>query len=134
MTREEVREAMPEAPFSFKKTPMSDHTTDAFHKNGFQVFYAGDTPKVDYIELSRGSGFRALFRGIDVFSIPADELVPMLTQHAPFDENLRELGYAYVFPAFDLAVWRPVLGESPEDIEGWWFLTIGIGVKGYFTR
>src|SRR4051812_12428112 len=58
MSREEARLAMSEPPRSFRKTPESRYETDAYYQNAFQVFYGGDQPSVDFIELSGGLAVR----------------------------------------------------------------------------
>lgn len=132
MTRTEVHRVMPGPREAFLKGPDAGHETDAFHDSGFQVFYAGNPPVVEFIELSRDSGFRALYGGLDVFATPADRVVAQVSADAPFDPAHFDLGYSYIFPDLDLSLWRPTLPESPEDAEGREFSTIGIGVAGYF--
>ena len=133
MERMRVHEVMPESPCSFKKTPVSEYETDAFHQSGFQVFYGGDSPRVEYIELSRDCGFSVFYRKIDVFGTPASELVDLLSRDAAIDQSNPEHGYSYSFPELDLCVWRSVIPDSASDEEGRRFDTIGIGVEGYFT-
>ena len=132
MTREEVHRVMPGPCESFLKGLNSEHETDAFHDSGFQVFYGGEGPVVEYIELSREAGFRVLYRGVDVFATPADQVVAHVSGDAAFDPTDPELGYAYIVPDLDLSLWRPVLPETPEDPEGREFSTIGVGVAGYY--
>lgn len=132
MTREEVRRAMPGPCESFLKGLNARHETDAFHDGGFQVFYGGEGPVAEYIELSRDSGFRAVYRDVDVFETPADSLLAHISGDATSDPEDRESGYAYIFDNLDLSLWRPVLPGSPEDSAGREFSTIGIGVVGYY--
>lgn len=132
MTRDQVRNLMPGPCEPFPKERDALHETDAFHESGFQVFYGGPAPVVEYIELSRDSGFRALYRGVDVFATPADELAAHIAHDAPFDPDNGELGYSYIFPALDLSLWRPAIPDSPDDTDGREFSTIGIGIEGYY--
>ncbi len=134
MPRSEVPQLMGHLPKSIRKTPACAYATDAFHNSGFQVFYAGPEPVVEYIELSRGSGLEAFFDGVDVFALPAVELVERLSRRTPFDPSDPELGYSYVFPEWELALWRPCLPEGNNDDDGRFFSTVGIGVRGYFTE
>ncbi|MHC4505124.1 MAG: hypothetical protein ACYTFI_17600, partial [Planctomycetota bacterium] len=83
--RSEVRAAMPGEPSTFRKTPTSEHETDAWHDNAFQVFYAGDQPRAEHVELSGHGAFRAIYKGMSVFDTPADEVVAMVERDAPFD-------------------------------------------------
>ena len=132
MTREEVHRVMPGPCKSFPKGLNPEHETDAFHDGAFHVFYGGNGPNVEYIELFREAGFRLLYRGLDVFAMPTGQTVAHVSGDAPFDPTDPELGYSYIFPDLDLSLWRPVLPESPEDPEGREFSTIGVGVAGYY--
>jgi hypothetical protein len=134
MHRDEVRRAMPEAPKSFWKwgAESGGYETDAYHRSGFQVYYKGDVPRVEFIELSRECGFDAIYRGRDVFDTEAEDLVEFIAQDAPFDDRHQELGYSFIFPRLELSLWRPVLPEV--DPKGRFFSTIGVGVEGYFSR
>ena len=124
--------ATPAAPFA--KGPDPAWETDAFHGHAFQVFYSGERPVVDFIELSGGADVRALLGGRAVFDTPAEELIATVSARSPFDAGDPELGYSYVFPELDLAFWRPVIPEAPGDPEGRYFSTVGIGSPGYFRR
>jgi hypothetical protein len=130
MPRDEVRRVMALPPKSFRKARASRHETDAFHGSAFQVFYGGDQPAVDYIELSRDSLVRALYRDLDVFATPAEQVVTLFSREAPYDPSRREFGYSYIFPAIQLSLWRPALPQ--DDEAGRFFSTIGVGRKGYY--
>jgi hypothetical protein len=131
MSRDDVRHAMPEQSQPFRKGTNGEHETDAFHQNGFQVFYTGATPTVEYIELSRDSGLRALYRDLDVFTTPVDEVAAFIARDATFDESYWEFPYSYIFRELQLILWRPVVPESDTDPDGRYFSTIGIGRRGY---
>lgn len=129
MSRLEVHKALGQPVCSFMKVPTSLHPTDAWHSNGFQVFYAGIEPAVEFIELSAGCGFEATCFNHSIFATPAATLVQRFTTHAAFDAADAELGCSYVFPSLELALWRPTEVEP----EGQFFSSIGIGVRGYFA-
>ncbi|WP_244170753.1 hypothetical protein [Xanthomonas citri] len=63
-------------------------------------------------------------------STPASRLVEKFLTVTPFDPFDKELGYSYVFPALELALWRPDM----EEPQGKYFSTVGIGCVGYFSR
>lgn len=128
-TRAQVIEALGPPITTFKKTATSRHPTDAWFENGFQVFYGGDDPVVEYVELSRDSGFEAMLFEVSVFAADASSLVAHVTNFAPFDENDPELGSSYVFPSIDVSLWRPIADEP----EGQYFSTVGTGVVGYYS-
>jgi hypothetical protein len=133
MSREDVRRLMPGAHASFRKGPNAEHETDAFFNGGFQIFYEGNPPTVEYIELVREFGFKARYQGADVFAMQAEELLAYVGKYAAFDPNDPELGYSYFFPELELSLWRPIMPASPDDDEGQYFTSIGIGVRGYFS-
>src|SRR5262245_30939566 len=97
MSPDAVRRAMTESPRSFRKTPKSRYETDVFFQNAFQVFYGGDQPAVEFIELSRGLAVRAFYHDLDVFATPADEVLEFISRDAAFDAKGREIPYSYVF-------------------------------------
>ena len=132
MSRDEVRRVMPEPAKPFRKARTSQHETDAFHQNSFQVFYGGDLPTVEYVELSRGSVVRALYRDLDVFATPADEVVAHIARDSQFDQSDPEIPYSYLFRGLQLSLWRPTIPESDADTDGRCFSTIGIGKRGYY--
>ena len=134
MRREDVRRAMGENPVSFNKAGTSRHEVDAFHQNGFQVFYEGDEPRVEFVELSSGCGFDATYRGKSAFTTSAADLVEFIAQEVPFDESDPELAYTFIFPALELSLWRPAKPETRDDPEGQFFMTIGVGVRGYYSN
>ncbi|WP_257998600.1 hypothetical protein [Xanthomonas arboricola] len=129
MSRAEVHAVMGVPSTSFKKVPTSLHPTDAWLHNGFQVFYGGIEPSVEFIELSSSSGFEVLCLGQYVFSTPASKLVEQFQAVTSFDPFDKELGYSYIFPAIELAMWRPDM----EEPQGKYFSTVGIGCVGYFS-
>ncbi len=134
MHRAEVHSAMGTPPVRFRKTETERYETDAYAQNGFQIFYSGDEPRVEYIELSSDSDFVASYKGVDVFGTKAESIVTFIAQDALFDQNDWELGYSYIFPALELGVWRPVVPGSADDPEGRYFSTIGIGMTGYYSN
>jgi hypothetical protein len=132
MTREQVRRTIPGPRESFLKGLNAQHEVDAFHNGGFQIFYGGEPPVAEYIELSRDSGFRVVCHGADVVATPAGELAAVLSGDPDFDASHAELGYAYVFTNSDVSLWRPAIPKFPADPSGREFSTIGLGVAGYY--
>lgn len=126
MSPADVHRAMPSERVSFRKTPASAHETDAWYGNGFQVFYGGREPSVEFIEVSADRDYVVRYDGVEVFATPADELVKIIAAEARFDESDPELGYSYLFPALELALWRPTRDQP-------YFSTIGVGIAGYFS-
>jgi hypothetical protein len=131
MSREQSRAAMGTTPESFRESGQDASETDAYHKAAFQVFFGQD--KVEYIELSADESVTAMYKGRDVFETKAQDLVNFISQEAPYDPDDPEIGFSYVFPKLELALWRPVKPEDEDDPEGQYFSTIGIGCQGYLS-
>jgi hypothetical protein len=134
MPRSEARRLMPEQAKPFRKTPNSEHETDAFHKSAFQIFYKGEPPTVEYIELSRSKALEVLFRDLSVFDTPADELLATLGRWYDFDSDDSHYPCDVIFPDLEMSLWRPHGSYSPSDEDGRYFSTVGVGVHGYYTR
>jgi hypothetical protein len=133
MAREAVLKSMQVPSNPFRKRRSSPHETDSFHGASFQVFYSGDEPRVEYIELSRSAELRVLLRDLDVFASTAEHVAEAIAREAPYDPSWREFPYAYIFRSLQLSLWRPVVPSSASDTEGRYFSTIGIGAKGYYN-
>lgn len=138
MSRDAAREAMERAGVPLPPVHLGT-LRDDYHHAGFQVSYDA-SGMVEYIELYRGEPFTTLYRGVDVFTTPADEMVALVAETAPYDPDEAELGLTYLFPALDLSLWRPVTPEDCEEEDqpdeydcGRVFTTIGVGRRGYFA-
>ena len=132
MTREAVQQSMPEASQPFLKTRHAQHETDAFHGNAFQVFYTGDSPTVDYIELSKTPEIQVMFAGQSVFGTPAEELVEILGRENAHHSDDDFTPCDVLFPDLQMSLWRLTPPESPGEEEGRYFDTVGIGGPGYY--
>jgi hypothetical protein len=135
MTRLESREAMRQPFVSYRKTTGSTAMTDAYHQSSFQVYFDVDD-RVEYIELSRFP-VQALYKGVSVLELKAEEVVSLLTKDGQSDDSNPEQGYSYIFPDLELSVWRPTLPEEDQDENdsgGMYFETIGIGKRGYYSQ
>lgn len=133
MTREESRAAMNVPPHSFRKGRFASTDTDGYLDNAFQVFFDHDD-RVEFIELSNAPAITATYKGRDLFALHADDVVRFVARDAPFDPDDPELGYSYIFPDLELALWRSIRPEDEHDPEGRHFATIGIGKRGYFSN
>ncbi len=137
MSRAEAREAMERA--GVPPPEQVETSRDLYHHAAFQVSYDA-FGTVEYIELGRDGPFGVRYLGVDVFTTPADELVALVAERAPYDPDDPELGFTYLFPALDLSLWRPVMPEDCEEEDepdeydcGRVFTTIGVGRRGYFA-
>jgi len=125
--REDVVETLGQPEKSFQKSPKSRHKTDCWFNGAVQVFYGGDDPTVEFVEVSAGLGTEALVFGKKVFSTEAGEIVAWIETKAARRKNDGEAECTYVFPALELSLWRADPGERA-------FQTVGIGVRGYYSN
>jgi hypothetical protein len=133
MVREEVHVVMGPQSQLLQKVTDDASTIEAYHEGGFQVFF-DESDEVEYIELSSfDHSFAAMYRGREVFTTRARELLDLISAEASFDPEDPEIGYSYIFPELQLSLWRPVILEDDEDSEGRYFSTIGIGRHGYYS-
>lgn len=112
-------------PDSFKKTPMSQHPIDSFYEAGFQIFYEGEAPKVEGIELSRGCGFEATLSGENILELQVSEALLKIESAIGHKPTTDDEGYTYEVPSLGLWLWRQ--SNEPNDEEGLYFSTIGVG-------
>ena len=109
MARADVRVAMGGEPErSLRKFEGDRYETDGYHNGAFQIFYDGESPAVNYVELTSIVGdVDAVLRGVHVFQTKASELVAFVSEYARYDEDDPELGFSYIFPSLDISLWRP---------------------------
>jgi hypothetical protein len=107
------------------------------HDNIFFSVSYDQNDRVEYIEYSTPADdkTKVLLNGIDIFGTPADDLIYQITTQTGYehDNDERELPYVYIFPDLELSFWRPVVPDDKDDEDGKYFMTVGIGTKGYYT-
>jgi hypothetical protein len=93
------------------------------------VFYDGDEPAVDFIELSNGCHFEAVLFGLPVFVTSIPVLISEIGHWAELDTTDPELGYSYTFPKLEISFWRP----DNDDEETPYCATVGLGRASYYA-
>jgi len=132
LSREEVRKVMG-APFrTYAKVP-GEPLTDTYFGTDLQVCYDA-TDRVEYIELNGPGSINPTLRGRTLLFAPAQEVIEWMRGISDFDSDDPELGHSYVYPALDLSLWRPIVPEGPEDVEGLTFRSVGVGRLGYYSK
>jgi len=106
------------------------------HKPYLSVDY-GANNNVEHISISNPNSddVNVLFQNLDVFTIPASEMIAAIENHTGLKVDIddTEIPYLYIFQDLDLSFWRSVLPENESDKEGKYFETVSIGVKGYYS-
>ena len=127
MSRDEVHA-------EFGKPEFASHDNrEGFHK-GFLVDYNA-AGRVEFIELAKSQQFRALFNGVCLHELLADDAVAFVQRYGQYNENDPELGHSYCFLDLQLSLWRPTIpaaGQSLNDDDGRYFHAVGIAEAGYF--
>jgi len=132
LSRREVRAVMGAPSRTYSKVPGAP-LTDTYFGTDLQVYYdAGD--RVECIELNGPGSINPTLRGRTLLFAPAEEVIDWMRGIADFDADDPELGYSYVYPGLDLSLWRPVVPEGPDDIEGLTFRSVGVGRLGYYRK
>jgi uncharacterized protein YkuJ len=149
-TRQEVKQAFGTEPEAVLPRDSEGHEKQAFYFEGtFTMEYSDKDSTVEWIAVSRNGPFKVTYNEIDLFALEVEELVNLISKETPFDKNNPLLGYSYIFPELEMALWRPSMPkdfEGDEELEGSkvWFEedlkkskfseTISLGIKGYYTN
>jgi hypothetical protein len=102
MTREQVAEAMARAGGNPPRAIGAG--TAGYFDGTFRVSF-GDEGRVDFIEFASRLDGELLFDGRDVFDVPAEELVQLVSQHDAFAPELSRPPGEYTFPDLILTLW-----------------------------
>ncbi|MFE0633227.1 hypothetical protein ACFW3D_40655 [Streptomyces sp. NPDC058864] len=75
---------------------------------------------------------RVLFRGLDVFALPAREVVRRMREHATIEEDPDEPA-SFVASDLLLSFWRPFAADDePGERQGHYFSTVLLARPGYY--
>jgi hypothetical protein len=121
-----------------------EQLSDYFWESELKICYSIDST-VEYIEVSGLGSTSSTFNlfGINVFETKAEELVQLIIHKSGknYSKTDEEIPYSFIFPDLELSLWREYIPEDIEesDIEsigkdGYYFDTIGIGTKGYYSN
>lgn len=130
--------------FEFNEFRIWIPARDVYFQAELQIHYDGNET-VEFIEFyGHQAEYTQVFLGsIDVFGSPVPSLIQSIRGQFRTDFNHLEieLPHSYTFLELDIGFWRqdiPEMDEErepvPEDDPGKYFWSLGIGVKGYFSR
>ncbi len=83
--------------------------------------------RAEFIEAAESSRVAITLDGQNLHALKADAAVETVSRLAPYDPNDPELGYSFVFPALQVALWR-------STVERERFESVAAGKAGYFSE
>ncbi|MFI1189824.1 hypothetical protein [Streptomyces californicus] len=88
---------------------------------------------LEAIELGRPSSRtdRVLFRGVDVFALPAREVVQRMGEFTSIEEDPDD-DASFIAPDLLLSFWRPFAADAPEEEQGYHFSSVLLAQPGYY--
>jgi hypothetical protein len=120
-------------PSEFRRSNEASSSLIVTRRSGLSIvvyFDAGDSVAAIEFGRPRHGDDVVVYRGVDVFGTPADELVETLSDHDRIE--VAEQGHSFTAPDLLLALWRPVVPEGPEDDDGRYFESVLIARPGYY--
>ncbi len=106
---------------------------DFFSEAALHVHY-DDADRAELIVVAAAAGGEAIFDGVDLLGVDAEEALAVARRFAAVDEKNAEYPMTCNFPELDLSLWRSCLPEHVKDgPEGRKFEAASIGAKGYFA-
>lgn len=73
-----------------------------------------------------------LFRGVDVFALPAREVVRRVGEFTPIEEDRDDVG-SFIAHDLLLSFWRPFAADDePEEEQGHYFSSVLVARPGYY--
>lgn len=136
MTRSEARRrcAALGEPAEFRRSREANPSLIVERASGLSIFvYFDDGNAVEAVEFGRPCDDEDIvrYRGLDIFSTPAGELVKRLQNQGRID--IAEQGCSVTAPDLLLALWRPVVPEGPDDDDGRFFESVLVAHPNYYS-
>lgn len=105
-----------------------------FRPSGLMISIHCMRDMLEAIELGRPSSQtdRALFQGVDVFALPAREVVRRVGELTSIEEDPDD-DASFIAPDLLLSFWRPFAADDePEDEQGYYFSSVLLARPGYY--
>lgn len=121
------------------RDPGHRSTSDAagrhiFRPDGLMVSIECRIDRLIAVELSRphSPGDRVVFRGIDLFGLPAREVIQRLGEATDVEPHEDEPA-SILAPDLLLSLWRPFqTDDQPDEPQGYFFSTVLLARPGYY--
>ena len=105
-----------------------------FRPSGLMISIHCTRGVLESIELGRPTtaADRVMFRGLDVFALPARKVVGVLRQYTAVEEDPDDPA-SFVAPNLLLSFWRPFeADDEPDEEQGHYFNSVLIARPGYY--
>ncbi|MFF2382605.1 hypothetical protein [Streptomyces sp. NPDC058108] len=105
-----------------------------FRPSGLMISIDCMQGRLEAIELGRPAAAtdRVMFRGLDVFSLPAREVVRLMREHTTVRADPEDPA-SFVAPDLLLSFWRPFEAEDePDEEQGYYFTSVLVAQPGYY--
>ncbi|RAG84155.1 hypothetical protein DN069_18530 [Streptacidiphilus pinicola] len=105
-----------------------------FRPSGLMISIHCTRDMLEAIELGRPSTQtdRVIFRGLDVFALPAQELVQRMGEHTTIEADPDDPA-SFVASDLLLSFWRPFAADDePEEEQGYYFSSVLLARPGYY--
>ncbi|AZP22778.1 hypothetical protein EJC51_46100 [Streptomyces aquilus] len=105
-----------------------------FRPSGLMISIHCTRDMLEAIELGRPSAptDRVIFRDLDVFAIPARELVQRMGEYTSIEEDPDDPA-SFVASDLLLSFWRPFAADdAPEEEQGYYFSSVLLAQPGYY--
>ncbi|MCX5008528.1 hypothetical protein OHB05_38885 [Streptomyces sp. NBC_00638] len=105
-----------------------------FRPSGLMISIHCTRDLLEAVELWRPSSQtdRVIFRGLDVFAIPARELVQRMGEYTSIEADPEDPA-SFIAPDLLLSFWRPfVADDQPEEEQGHFFNSVLLARPGYY--
>ncbi|MET9900665.1 hypothetical protein [Streptomyces sp. NPDC006446] len=105
-----------------------------FRPSGLMISIHCTRDMLEAVELGRPSTQtdRVVFRGLNVFAIPARELVQRMNEHTSIEADPDDPA-SFVASDLLLSFWRPFAADDePEEEQGYYFSSVLLARPGYY--
>ncbi|MER6441194.1 hypothetical protein ABT275_33115 [Streptomyces sp. NPDC001185] len=105
-----------------------------FRPSGLMISIQCARDMLEAIEFGRPSGQtdRVIFRGLDMFALPARELVQRMGQYTSVEADADDPA-SFVAPDLLLGFWRPFAADDePDEEQGYYFSSVLLARPGYY--
>ncbi|MGV4988954.1 hypothetical protein ACVB8X_41155 [Streptomyces sp. NRAIS4] len=105
-----------------------------FRPSGLMISIHCMQGQLKAIELGRPAAAtdRVMFRSLDVFSLPAREVVRLMREHTTVRADPEDPA-SFVAPDLLLSFWRPFeADDEPEEEQGYYFSSVLVAQPGYY--